>query len=261
MEILKKVFLDKFIENNHFDKNSKIKLNAPLSANYTLEQLIFYIKNRKISHSEYIQECERRSVFPVSIADTKFIIDAVENYQIASSIIEFPVYTNSNDYSYILDLLTKKEIDEDKKNKIFNILLPNSIDSLITTRNIYEFITKGVFIENSLEKKLEAPELFFAKLFDCNVRFIDNCLSFTDSDWKNTICIFTDDKSSQFKKSNVQDLAKLFSSIPTFYVHKKNKFNSQQIKYNTKNIEIDEKNNIVTKYNLINAIKSKINEL
>ncbi|KAM0686403.1 hypothetical protein COBT_002372 [Conglomerata obtusa] len=251
MEILKKTLLNIDVSTTTHDKNETIHMDAMLSKNYTIGQIIFYIQNINLNVSSYLEKCKNENILPVSITDTKNIINAIENYVITTNTYLNTNYLTNIDFSYIL------KVDQEtvpKKNMQYNILVSESVNSLICTKNAYDFIFNNKFIEVSFDENLTAPEYVNFK-YNGDVYVIRNdAYRFTSDDWERTVCIFVDGDKWQFKRWFCNDLIQIFNNIPTFYVFYKKRISNFLNDYAIKHIEIDDNKNIISNVNLLKLV-------
>ncbi|KAM0679228.1 accessory factor associated with RNA polymerase II [Binucleata daphniae] len=255
MEILKRVMCDKTYEITEHEKTKIVDLDTCLSNDYTLEQLIFYVKHCKDSHNEYFEKCANSHILPVSLIDTKYILDAINNYHISNYSFTNNTTNLQKDFSYILSY--KEEKNKKNVNIVYNIVVPNSINSLITTQNVVEFCINKNLIDATFEDNLLSPDYMMCKLQGFDVRIVNNADNFSQKDWQNTLCIFVDGESWQFKKWKVTDLVSVFTNIPTYSVHKKNKLSKFITEYKVTTIAVDEENKIRTNVDIMREINKR----
>ncbi|KAF7683639.1 Cell division cycle protein 73 [Astathelohania contejeani] len=281
MEILKNIYsnIDKCtinineikVENEVYP--SSIQINLQDGTQCTLGQLVFYLINRNLSHSDYLAKCSEIGFAPISYVDRTKLLNELGDFIISdqSITLENPIdqYLCNKDFSYIFDIfdqIKKRKSILTRKTK-FKIVVPSSIYSKITLANIESLLVTFEYKENVLEENLDPPSNQNITRNGILYEIVDNVSRFTSDDWESIVAIFLDGSNWQFKNWNWKSLVDIFYSIPTFFIRYSNEKISEAIKdYKVNEIIIDsetkrcKKADIEKIWEMIENAVEKINE-
>ncbi|CBI26279.3 unnamed protein product, partial [Vitis vinifera] len=211
---------------------------------YTLETLVYYVKNHHIKHTEYLQSARTQRIPAVTLPDRKPLLEYLQGKVASTDAIEFDP-TREEERHRLESHQRKDGLDGDelgydgtpKPKMLLNrskigegvpiILVPSAFQTLITIYNVKEFLEDGVFIPTDVKAKQmkgAKPDCVTVQKKFSRDRVVmayevrDKPSALKTEDWDRVVAVFVLGKEWQFKDWPFKDHVEIFNKIIGFYM-------------------------------------------
>ena len=184
------------------------EVGLPLSRQYSLDQLCFYVINSDLAYTEYLKKCRSTGILQVSYVDQKKLIEEIKNYKSVSTIVSFDPEERHRceyNYSFINSFVLRK--------RNYKIVVPTSYQSLLNVNNVRKFLEDGVFQRKKISFE-NTPEVVVLGQFRIVEDMIDS--------WEDVVAVFLDGSKWQYRDWKWKSLREVADNVPTFFLYSKN---------------------------------------
>lgn len=177
----------------------------PLTRDYTIDQLCFYIVNSDLAYTEYLKKCRSVGILQVSYVDQKKLIEEITKHKSVSAVTSFDPaerHRREEDYAFVDKYFRRR--------RGCKIVVPDSYQSLLNLQNAKEFLESGVFRRTGASFA-ESTDVPVADRFSA----VQDCIG----DWVDVVAVFLDGTRQQYRDWKWRSLKDLVNHVPAFFLY------------------------------------------
>lgn len=176
----------------------------PLSRQYALDQLCFYLVNTDMAYTEYLKKCKATGILQVSYVDQKKLVEIVSSYRAVGAVTAFDPserHRCEEDYAFVAEHLQRR--------RNYKIVVPSSYQSLLKIGNAQAFLERGVFAHAAVSLDDASEVRVFGRFTVCT----------SAGSGDDVVAVFLDGSKWQYRDWKWPSLAKMASEAAVFFLY------------------------------------------